>query len=152
MKTKLKIFFKRLPYEVLQLFSMMMMVMSITALVNGVENISVYRILQLLTISVFGGAFILVAFSDIFFKNISYILRISLFVIPMFLVTFIVALMFSWWKQFALHNWLLFIGIFIGCWVVSLAIYFIMVKIKGREYTEKLIEYQNKKKDNVNMM
>ena len=149
MKEKMKLFIQKLPHEVAQIFSIMMVVFFFTALINGVENISVYRIGQLLAIAVFGGAFMLVAFSDIFIKKVSYIIRICVFIVPFFLITLIFALVFSWFTTSSLMPWLLFIGIFLFCFALSVVIYLISSKIKGKEYTEKLIEYQNK--NNVNM-
>lgn len=149
MKDKMKLFIKRLPHEIAQIFLIMMVVFFFTALINGVESFSVYKIGQLLAIAVLGGALILIAFSDIFIKKVSYIVRICIFIVPLFLVTLVFALAFSWFTDSNIVTWLIFIGIFLFCFALSVSIYLITSKIKGKEYTEKLIEYQNK--NNVNM-
>lgn len=151
MKEKMKMFIKRLPHEVAQIFLIMMIVFFVLALLNGVESISVYRIGQLLGIAVIGGALLLIAFSDVFIKKVSYIVRICVFIVPFFFVTLIFALLFSWFTNANIITWLIFIGIFLFCFALSIVIYLITVKIKGKEYTQKLIEYQNKSKDDVNM-
>ena len=66
MKEKQRCFIKKLPCEVAQIFSIMMIVFTFSALMNGFDSISVYRIAQLFAIAVLGGALILFAFSDIF--------------------------------------------------------------------------------------
>lgn len=146
MKEKLRCFIKKLPCEVAQIFSIMMIVFTFSALMNGFDSISVYRIAQLFAIAVLGGALILFAFSDIFLKKVSYILRICTFIIPFFLISLACAFAFSWISTENLMNWIVFIGIFLFCFMLSIVIYLITVKIKGKEYTDKLIEYQNKDK------
>lgn len=151
MKDKMKKFFKKLPGEVLHLFGIMMMVFLVSALINGVESFSVYRIAQLFGIAVLGGVLILTAFSDIFFKKISYILRICIFIVPFFFISLGFAVAFSWFTSANIMNWVIFIGIFLFCFALSIVIYLITLKVKGKEYTEKLKEYQNKNNDDVNM-
>lgn len=150
MKDKFKLFFKKLPAEVFQLFGIMMMVFIASALMNGIESFSIYRIVQLFGIAVLGGALILIAFSNIFFKKIHYIIRICIFILPFFFITLAFAVAFSWFTSNIL-NWLVFIGIFLFCFALSIAVYLITLKVKGKEYTEKLKEYQNKNKNDVQM-
>lgn len=149
MKDKMRIFLKRLPQEISHIFSIMMVVFFVSALMNGVESFSVYKIGQLLAIAVLGGVLLLIAFSDIFVKKVSYIVRICIFIVPFFFVSLIFALAFSWFTISNIINWIWFIGIFLLCFALSIVIYLITTKIKGKEYTEKLIEYQNKSKDDV---
>lgn len=151
MKNKMRVFMKRLPQEVAHIFSIMMVVFIALALMNGVESVSVYRIAQLLGIAVLGGALMLIAFSDIFIKKVSYIVRICVFIVPFFFITLIFAVMFSWFKIANIITWAWFIGIFLFCFALSVVIYLVTTKIKGKEYTEKLIEYQNKNKDDITM-
>lgn len=145
MKEKFKIFFKKLPGEVIKIFGIIMTVFTAVALINGVETFSIYRIAQLFGIAVLGGVLMLTAFSDIFFKKTPYILRICIFIVPFFLITMGFSVAFSWFPSSNVINWLIFIGIFLFCFVLSISIYFISLKVKGKEYTEKLREYQNKK-------
>ena len=151
MNKKLKLFFKKLPGEVLQIFGIIMTVFLAVALINGVESFSIYRIAQLFGIAVLGGVFILIAFSDIFFKKVPYILRLCLFIAPFFLVTLICAITFSWLPFANIFNWIIFIGIFLFCFTISMIIYIITLKVKGKEYTEKLKEYQNKQNNDIKM-
>ncbi len=151
MKEKMRIFMKRLPQEVAHIFSIMMVVFFATALMNGVESVSVYKIGQLLGIAVLGGVLILIAFSDIFIKKVSYIVRLCVFIVPFFFVTLLFAVAFSWFNISNIITWVWFISIFLFCFALSIVIYLITTKIKGKEYTEKLIEYQNKNKDDVTM-
>lgn len=148
MKDKMSKFIKRLPYEVSKIFSIMMIVFCSIAFINGVETISLNRIAQLFAIAILGGVLIIVSFSDIFFKKISYISRICTFIVPFFLISLIFALSFSWISIENITNLIIFTLIFLFCFLSSIIIYFISVKIKGKEYTEKLIQYQNRNKDN----
>lgn len=151
MKDKMRKFIKRLPQEVAHIFSIMMVVFFVSSLINGVEQVSVYKIGQLLGIAVLGGALLLVAFSDIFIKKVSYIVRICVFIVPFFVVTLMFALAFKWFTSANIITWLWFIGIFLICFALSIVIYLVTTKIKGKEYTEKLIEYQSRNKDDVTM-
>ena len=45
--------------------------------------------------------------------------------------------------------YLKFIGIFLGCGLLSVLLFEIEHRIKGKEYTKKLKEYQNKEFDNA---
>lgn len=148
MKDKIIKFIKRLPCEVSRIFSIMMIVFFSMAFINGVEKISVCRIGQLLAIAILGGSLIIIAFSDIFLKKIPYIFRICTFIVPFFFISLVFALSFSWISVENLINWIVFIAIFLFCFLSSIIIYLITVKIKGKEYTEKLIEYQNRDKGN----
>ncbi len=148
MKEKMKKFIKRLPYEVSQIFSIMMIVFTSMAFINGFESVSVYRIGQLFAIAILGGVLILISFSDIFLKKISYILRICTFIVPFFVISLIFALSFSWISVENITSWIIFISIFLFCFLLSIIIYMITVRIKGKEYTEKLIEYQTRDKEN----
>ena len=148
MKDKMSKFIKRLPYEVSKIFSIMMIVFCSIAFINGVETISLNRIAQLFAIAILGGVLIIVSFSDIFFKKISYISRICTFIVPFFLISLIFALSFSWISIENITNLIIFTLIFLFCFLSSIIIYFISVKIKGKEYTEKLIQYENRNKDN----
>ena len=117
----------------------MMTVFLATSLLNGVETVSLYRIIQLFAIAAIGGALMLVAFSSIFIKKISFILRMVIFIIPFSVITLIFAGAFSWFEVDNLLSLAVFVLIFLGCFVLSICIYFIECKIRGKKYTEKLI-------------
>lgn len=155
MKEKMKKFFTRLPREVLLIFGVMIIVFTTVAFINGFEAVSVYRIFQLLGVAVIAGALMLIAFSDIFIKRMHQILRAVIFIIPLMLTTLIAALAFSWFPAGNLKAWAIFftifLGCFAGCFVIFLIIHFIESTVRGKKYTEKLKEYQNKNNDDVNM-
>ena len=149
MKNKMKEFFAKLPQAIMLVFGIMITVFSTIAFANGFEALSVFRIFQLLGIAVIAGTLMLVAFSDIFIKNMKQILRAVIFMIPLMLTTLIFALAFSWFPTGSFKSWAIFLTIFLvcfaGCFVIFLIINFIEKLIRGRKYTEKLKEYQNKK-------
>ncbi|MBQ8796250.1 MAG: hypothetical protein IJZ54_07485 [Clostridia bacterium] len=149
MKKKMKEFFAKLPQSIMLIFGIMMIVFTSVAFINGFETVSVYRIFQLLGIAVIAGALMLVAFSDIFIKKMNQILRAVIFMIPLMITTLVFALAFSWFSTGNIKSWAIFITIFLvcfaGCFVIFLIINFIEKLIRGKKYTEKLKEYQNKK-------
>ena len=151
MKKKMKEFFAKLPKTIMFVFGVMITVFSTMALVNGFEALSVYRIFQLLGIAVIAGALMLIAFSDIFIKKLNPVLRAIMFMIPLMLTTLGFALAFSWFPAGNIKSWAIFLTIllacFAGCFVIFLVINFIEKLIRGKKYTEKLKEYQNKKHD-----
>ena len=149
MKKKMKDFFAKLPQSIMLVFGIVMIVFTTMAFINGFEAVSVYRIFQLLGIAVIAGALMLVAFSEIFIKNLNPVLRAIGFIIPLTITTMIFALAFSWFPTGSVKSWAIFITIFLACFagsfIIFLIINFIEKLIKGKEYTKKLKEYQNKK-------
>ncbi len=149
MKKKMKEFFAKLPQSIMLVFGIVMIVFTTMAFINGFEAVSVYRIFQLLGIAVIAGALMLVAFSEIFIKNLNPVLRAIGFIIPLMITTMIFALAFSWFPTGSVKSWAIFITIFLACFagsfIIFLIINFIEKLIKGKEYTKKLKEYQNKK-------
>ena len=142
----MRIFMKELPKQVAYTFTIMMIVFLSIGFVRGVEAISIYRIIQLLGIAILGGILQLIAFSDIFIKKVSDIKRLLIFIVPFGVITFIFAILFSWFSINSIKSWIIFFGIFLGCFILSYIISEIEHKIKGEEYTIKLIEYKNRKK------
>ncbi len=149
MKNKMKEFFAKLPQSIMLIFGIVIVVFTTVAFANGFEALSVYRVYQLLGIAVIAGALMLVAFSDIFIKKMNQILRAVIFIIPLMITTLVFALAFSWFPAGNIKSWAIFLTIFLvcfaGCFVIFLIINFIEKLIRGKKYTEKLKEYQNKK-------
>lgn len=149
MKNKMKEFFAKLPQSIMLIFGIVIVVFTTVAFANGFEALSVYRVYQLLGIAVIAGALMLVAFSDIFIKKMNQILRAVIFMIPLMITTLVFALAFSWFPAGNIKSWAIFLTIFLvcfaGCFVIFLIINFIEKLIRGKKYTEKLKEYQNKK-------
>lgn len=149
MKNKMKEFFAKLPQSIMLIFGIVMIVFTSIAFINGFEAVSVYRIFQLLGIAVIAGALMLIMFSNIFIKNMNQILRAVVYIISLMLTTLVFALAFSWFPTGSIKSWAIFITIFLlcfaGCFVIFLVINFIEKLIRGKKYTEKLKEYQNKK-------
>lgn len=149
MKNKMKEFFAKLPQSIMLIFGIMIVVFTTVAFANGFEALSVYRVYQLLGIAVVAGALMLVAFSDIFIKKMNQVLRAVIFMIPLMITTLVFALAFSWFPSGNIKSWAIFLTIFLvcfaGCFVIFLIINFIEKLIRGKKYTEKLKEYQNKK-------
>lgn len=149
MKNKMKEFFAKLPQSIMHTFGIVMIVFTSIAFINGFEAVSVYRIFQLLGIAVIAGALMLAMFSNIFIKNMNQILRAVIYIVSLMLTTLVFALAFSWFPTGSIKSWAIFITIFLlcfaGCFVIFLVINFIEKLIRGKKYTEKLKEYQNKK-------
>lgn len=142
----MKIFMKELPKQIAYTFTIMMIFFLSIGFVRGIEEISIYRIIQLLGIAILGGILQLIAFSDIFINKVSDIKRLLIFIVPFGVITLIFAILFSWFPINSIKSWIIFFGIFLGCFILSYIIFEIEHKIKGKEYTIKLIEYKNRKK------
>lgn len=142
----MKTFIKELPKQISYTFTIMITVFLTIALLKGVKEISIYRLIQLLVIAVLAGALQLIAFSDIFIKKMSDIKRVTIFIVPFGLITLLFVIIFNWFSINLIKSWVIFFGIFLGCFIISIMIFEIEHKIKGEEYTGKLIEYKNKEK------
>lgn len=87
----MKLFLKELPQQVASTFTMMMIVFLVIGIFNGVETMSIARIIQFIGIAIIGGALQLVAFSDIFIEKLSHVKRLLVFILPFGIVTFLFA-------------------------------------------------------------
>ena len=75
--------------------------------------------------------------------------RTCLFIGPFALVTFLCAIIFQWITELnVVGTYIKFIGIFFVCWLISIIIFEIEHSIRGKKYTKKLREYQNRGKNN----
>lgn len=86
-----------------------------------------------------------IAFGQCVFRKLSDMKRVCIFMVPFAIVTFLVAVVFQWITQLnVLETYLKFIGIFVGCGVLSVLLFEIEHRIRGRQYTRKLKEYQRR--------
>lgn len=143
---KLKETISQIPKYTAYSFSMSMVVFIVIGLIAGVKAMSMSMLIQLLIVCVIASILQMVAFSDIFIKKLAYIKRLALFMFPFLGVITAFAVSCDWFPVESIGAWLLFIGIFIACFVISAILFEIQFKITGDKYTGLLNEYKNKKK------
>lgn len=140
----MKIFLKELPKEIAITFTFAMIFITLKSLISGVVVLSIYTIIALFIFAILAGILELIAFTDIFLKKVSNTKRIIIFIIPLFIIITIFAVLFNWYDN--INQWLkLFLGLF-GGFIATIICFEIINKIKGEEYTTKLMEYKNKSK------
>lgn len=127
-------------------FSMSMVVFMVIGLITGVEGMPMSMLIQLLVVCIIAAILQMIAFSDICIKKLAYIKRLSIFMFPFLVVITAFAVKCGWFPVESMGAWVLFIGIFIICFVVSTILFEIHFRITGDKYTGLLNEYKNKKK------
>lgn len=127
-------------------FSMSMVVFMVISLIVGVESMSTSRLIQLLIICIVAAILQMIAFSDICIKKLAYTKRLAVFMFPFLVVITAFAVKFEWFPIESIGAWVLFIGIFLTCFIVSTVLFEIHFRITGDKYTGILNEYKNKRK------
>lgn len=137
-------FIKKIPEQIANIFSIMMIVFTIMSYFKGLETIATNRLIELFMLSIIGGIWMEFAFGTCIIKKMTDTKRGLIFIIPFAVVTFLFAILFQWITKLNLiSTYVKFIGIFFVCWVVSMILFEIEHSIKGKQYTQKLREYQN---------
>lgn len=148
MKNVIKII-GQLPKYTAYSFSMCMSVFTVIGLIAGAKTISINMLVQLFAICFVAAVLQMIAFSEICIKKMIYIKRLALFMFPFLAVITAFALVFDWFPKENISAWLIFIGIFVLCFIISTILFEIHFKITGDKYTGILNEYKekNNKKD-----
>lgn len=138
-------FIKRVPAQIASTYTIMLITFTMISSIRGVELMPVSRLAELFLLAVIGGILMEIAFGQCVFRKLSDIKRVCIFMVPFAIVTFLVAVVFQWITQLdVLETYLKFIGIFVGCGVLSVLLFEIEHRIRGRQYTRKLKEYQRR--------
>lgn len=143
MKKSIKII-GQIPKYTAYSFSMCMVVFLTIALIAQVREITVSRIIQLLAVCIIGAVLQMISFTDIIIKKMLYIKRLALFMFPFLAVITAFAVKYSWFPLESILSWIIFIGIFTLCFIISAILFEIHFKITGDKYTGFLNEYKNK--------
>lgn len=140
----MKKFIKRIPEQIAATFSIIMIVFTTISYLKGVDTIALHRLIELFMLSVIGGIWMEFAFGKHVIKKMTDIKRALIFIVPFAVTTFLFAVLFQWITKLNLiSTYVKFIGIFIICWIISIVLFEIEHTIKGKQYTQKLREYQN---------
>lgn len=128
-------------------YAIMMAVFTLISILNGVETVPVARLGQLCILSVIGGTLMEIAFGKTIFRKLADAKRVCLFIVPFCAVTLLFALGYGWiTRTDTVSTYLRFFGIFLGCGVLSVILFDIEHRLRGRRYTEKLKAYQQRSK------
>lgn len=145
----MKKFIKNIPGQIVSTFGIMVTCFTAIAFAKGIESIPTIRLVELLVLAILGGIWMEFAFGTCIIKKMTDVKRICLFIVPFALVTFLCAVIFGWITELnVVGTYIKFIGIFFACWLISIIIFEIEHSIRGKEYTQKLREYQSEGKNN----
>ena len=143
---KLKELINQIPKATSYAFSMMMFTFVIIGLIVGAESIPIGTIIQVLVISIISSTLQMIAFTEIFIKRLAYSKRLALFMFPFLAVLTTFAIKYEWFPIANIRSWIIFIGIFFTCFIVTTILFEIYFKKTGNKYTGILNEYKNKNK------
>lgn len=139
----MKNFIKNIPGQIAGTFTVMTICFTIISFALGVKTIPVTRLAELFLLSVPGGIWMEFSFGTCFIKKMADEKRACIFVVPFAAVTFICGVMFRWITELTrISTYIKFAGIFLVCLVISILLFEIEHRIRGKKYTEKLKEYQ----------
>lgn len=146
----MKEFIKKVPEQIAGTFTIMVVVFTVIASINGIESIPVIRLGEMFFLSVIGGILMELAFGKCVFKQMNDVKRVCIFIVPFAVVTFLAAIIFEWITELdSITTYIMFIGSFLVCGVISVLLFEIEHRLRGREYTKKLKEYQNGGNENA---
>lgn len=128
-------------------FSMSMVVFIIVGIIVGLEQIPISMMIQLMIICIIASILQMIAFTDICIKKLIYTKRLAIFMFPFLTVIIAFAVKYNWFPIRNMGSWILFIGIFVTCFIVSTILFEIHFRITGDKYTGILNEYKKRKKD-----
>lgn len=141
----MKKFVENIPGQIAFVFTIMLINFTAISLVLGIENVPTTRLLEFFVLAIIGGVLMEFAFGKCIIKNMPVVKRICIFIVPFGLVTFLCAVIFQWITRLdKIETYIWFIGIFMVCGVLSVIIAEIEHRIRGKQYTKKLKEYQEK--------
>lgn len=145
----MKQFMKNIPGQIAGTFTIMMMCFMVISLFKDAETIPMTLLLEMFLLSAIGGIWMEFTFGTCVIKGMTDAKRICLFIVPFAIVTFLYAVIFQWITELrVISTYVKFMGIFLGCWLISFVVMELEHTIRGKKYTEKLREYQNGGNDN----
>jgi len=146
----MKEFMKKVPQQVASTFTIMMIVFSVIAKLKGIEFIPVMRLGELFFLAMIGGILMEFVFGKYVFKQMEDMKRVCIFIVPFAIITFLAAVIFEWFTELdSIVAYLKFFGIFLVCGAISVLLFEMEHRSRGREYTRKLKEYQNGNNENT---
>ncbi|MDR1638482.1 MAG: DUF3021 domain-containing protein [Clostridiales bacterium] len=130
------------------IFSGTIILFSIINALSGKTDVPIKTIASLAVLAIFCTFVQMVAFTDIFIKNLSYVLRMAVFFVPVFAIFAAVGWLFKWFPaevEGMVTFGVIFLIVFAGA-TVGFEIYY---KMSGRKYDGLLGEYRkNKEREN----
>lgn len=141
----MKQFLKNTSVQVTNTYAIMVLVFFFISFCMGVETIPLMRLAQLAMVAVLGGILMELYFGNCVIKRMADITRCTLFMISFAAITFVCAVYFQWIVHLdSMRTYASFIGIFAVCWVVAVMIGEVEHYFRGKQYTQKLKEYQKR--------
>lgn len=143
--------FFRIAFEIISWagmsFAAAALIYAVIALICGQHAMPIAKLLQLMAVCLSGSALQYICFTPNVIKSMRYGLRMCLFVIPFLLLLTGFALAFHWFPSTDGRSWLLFVGIFLLCFVLIFAAFEIGFRLTGRRYDGLLGEYKKRREE-----
>lgn len=141
----MKTFIKNVPGQFARTYTAMLVCFTAIGCAKGVETVPMARLAELFCLAAVGGFLMEASFGKCIFKGMAYPKRVCVFVVPFAAATCACAAMFGWGGKLELGGCIRIAGLFIACGLLSVALFEIGHWARGREYTWKLRDYQNRK-------
>jgi hypothetical protein len=126
------------------IFSGTVILFAIVNAINGEADVPIKAIASLAVLAIFCTFVQLVAFTDIFIKDLSYVLRMAVFFVPAFAIFAAVGWLFKWFPA-EVEGLATFGVIFIIVFALATVAFEIYYKMTGRKYDGLLGEYRKKR-------
>lgn len=141
----MKTFIKNVPWQFARTYTVMLVCFTATGCAKGVETVPMARLAELLCLAVVGGFLMEASFGKCIFKRMAYPKRVCVFVVLFAGATYACAAIFGWGDEMELGDYIRIAGLFIACGLLSVTLFEIEHWARGREYTWKLRDYQNRR-------
>lgn len=114
------------------------------SLFTGEKTIEISLILQAILVSIVGALFQMIAYSELLFKKVNYILRSIIFIVPFLLFLIGCVFWFNWFSISELGYWIIFFIIFMIAFLGISFGFFVYYKFTGEKFNKYLQDYKSK--------
>lgn len=118
------------------------MLVTVLSMVLGKESIPIRFVWQMIFLALIYGCLQLLAFSENTFRRINTPGRMAFLGISMLAVLIVFALIFQWFPAQNLTNWLVFVGLYIAVFFITVIALRTVFRLGGMKYNELLIAYK----------
>ncbi|MDE6625214.1 MAG: hypothetical protein K2K56_02455 [Lachnospiraceae bacterium] len=125
-------------------FTMCMTVCVVVWKIAGMTEMKINTIFSLMLVCLFMSFMQSIAFTELWIKKMHYGLRMMIFAFPSLAFMSLIAWKFQWFPTAEMASWLIFVGIFIACFIISAILYEIYFRMTGKKYDGLLGEYHRK--------
>ena len=123
-------------------FTALVMLVTVASMFLGKDSIPISYIWQMIFLSLIFGCLHLYSFSEHETKKMNLPGRLAVLGVPMLLVVSAFAFFFGWFPANSVVNWLIFVGLYTGIFLIAVFVLRIVFRLSGIKYDRMLAAYK----------